>query len=806
MKYLKKIGLGFSVILLIGIIASGIYLFGKKPDRNQDLVIEGLKEKVTVIYDKFGIPHIYANNDEDMYRAFGYIHAQDRLFQMELLRRIGQGRLSEIFGEKAIKVDRMFRTLQINKFTDKWMTHFENRSSKRILRGIDAYLSGVNQFIKNGATPIEFDMLGISKTRYTRKDMAAVMGYMAHSFTFGLSQDLLITTLTQTLGKEYIKDLNVRWQKGSTQIKVNRKGIESLSKNINSVISQLTPLGLFHGSNGWVISPGKTESGKAMLVNDPHMGFSQPSVWYEAHLVSPESEIYGHHLALLPFAMLGNNRDIAWGLTMFVNDDVDLFKEKINPENPNQYWAIDHWENFELSTDIIKVKDSKDVVLKLKKSRHGPIITDAFSGFKDHKNTFKNTKDQLSMWWVFYNIDNDFFTAFYDLARSKNVRQASIAVSKIYAPGLNVMYADKHGDIAWWAAAKLPIRPKHVNSSIILDGSSGKDDPLGYYDFSKNPQALNPDSGVIYTANNQPADTGIGLIPGYYPARDRSMRIEEFLFSDEKKWNAKKMKEMLLDSITPLAKEVQKIVIPILKSDPDVNKNKISKKALSIFAKWKGDHNPEGKEATLFYYFKKELFKQVMLDEMGEHSYGIYSEIMLIRRTIWTLLPNINSPWWDNIKTKNIKETRSQIVVSSWLKTIQSLEDKFGSDIEKWKWKYSVKMKHTHPLGAVTPLNYIFNVGPFIVPAGNGIINNLVLRSSTDNFKVNWGPSTRRIIDFGNIDSSWGINPTGQSGNVMDKHYSDQSKLFAKGIFRRQYTLKSDIMKHKEDMLEMKPE
>ena len=194
-----------------------------------------------------------------------------------------------------------------------------------------------------------------------------------------MTQDLLISNLLQDLNDNYIKDLGIRWQEGSARVPVNKKGLALINSGLSSVIEQLKPAGIFQGSNGWAIAPERTKSGKAMLVNDPHMGLSQPSVWYEAHLVSPESEIYGHHLALVPFAFLGHNKDIAWGLTMFINDDIDLYKETVNPENPDQYWAIDQWLNFEHRQETINVKGGEDVVLHLTKSRHGPIINNAFS-------------------------------------------------------------------------------------------------------------------------------------------------------------------------------------------------------------------------------------------------------------------------------------------------------------------------------------------------------------------------------------------------------------------------------------------
>ncbi|PCJ46292.1 MAG: penicillin acylase family protein [Gammaproteobacteria bacterium] len=807
MKRLKIIISVTVLSLLVLSLAVYIYVNQKTPNRNQTLTIAGLTAKVEVIYDDFGVPHIYAQNDEDMYLAFGYVHAQDRLFQMDLLRRLGQGRLAELFGKEVVKLDQLFRTVQINHYTEKMMRRYSDKAPKKILDAIDAYIKGINHFIETGPTPLEFEILGVDKSTFTRNDMAAVIGFTAYSFTFGLAQDLMVTNLIQDLSDEHLEDLGIRWQKGSAKIPVNKKGIELLTRELTTIISQINPMGgIFQGSNGWAISPSKTKSGKAMLVNDPHMGFSQPSVWYEAHLVSPESEIYGHHLALVPFAFLGNNSDIAWGLTMFINDDIDLYKETINPENPNQYWAIDHWQDFEQIEETIKIKGEDDLVLKLKSSRHGPIISNAFSGFEGNEDIFLETQDQLAMWWVFYDEDNDFLEALYDLTRVKNYAEATVAVKKIHAPGLNVMYADKHGDIAWWAAAKLVKRPEHVNSSAILDGATGKDDPLGFYDFSYNPQILNPDSGALYSSNNQPADTGIGLIPGYYVPRDRAQRIAGYLFSDEKQWDADKMKSMLLDNTSPLVKKIQQITLPILAKSSAITDSDLSRSALQLFKEWDANHDPDEIAVTIFYYLKKEILRHTFKDEMGEHDYAIFEDGFLRHKTIWKVIEKQSSPWWDDVSSEHVIESRTDIIVASWNKMLHALENKFGTNINNWQWKNALKMEHAHPLGEVKPLDKIFNIGPFTAAGGNETINNLIFKLSDDDFVTYYGPSTRRIIDFGDIDNSWGINPTGQSGVVMDKHYGDQAKMFAEGKYRRQYTLKSEIVEHQKGLIVMNPE
>jgi len=782
LRILKWLVLAIIVLSLLSVF----YLSSKKPQRSGSLELAGLSAPVSVVYDNHGIPHITAENDEDMYLAFGYVHAQDRLFQMDMLRRLGQGRLAEWFGPKAVKMDRLFRTLQIDQFTSDWMARYRTTAPKKIVAAIDAYIAGVNAYIKHGPTPIEYALMGADKEQFTTNDMAAVLGFTGYSFTFGITQDVMVTSLAEQLDDSYIKDLGVRWQPGSTLNPVSQKQADQLTGFLSSVIAELNPSGIFQGSNGWAIAASKTKQGRAMLVNDPHMGFSQPSVWYEAELKSPESEIYGHHLALVPFAFLGHNQDVAWGLTMFLNDDVDLFKEKLNPNNPEQYWAIDEWREFETHHETIKVKGADDIELKLQKSRHGPIINHAYALFSDsdpQSDPFIEVNEPLAMWWMFYHPDSDIITPLYEFTRMKSPQQAEQAAAKLVSPGLNVMYADKNDNIAWWAAGKLIKRPKHVNSSMILDGASGKDDPLGYYDFAHNPKILNPERGYLFTSNNQPDDTGIGMIPGYYVARDRAQRINELL-SNKDDWDVESTKEMLLDSKTPIVKRMQNqalsnVILSEL-SDAQVG-------YLNQLMAWNAEHNVDSIEPSLFYYFKKELLTAVYLDEMGEHNFEMFLTGFLRQKTLWKLLNSPNSPWWDRKGTENI-ETKAEIVTEAWKTTVTKVLALYNSPEQELQWKNVLKMVHQHPFGTNEQLAPVFNVGPLEAAGGNETINNMIFKLNHEPFITQHGPSTRRIVDFSNLNNSWGINPTGQSGVFNDEHYSDQALMYSKGEFRPQLT------------------
>ena len=345
---IKKILLFTGVIL--GLLALAIFLFvySNKPDYSGNLNLKGLAEEVTVYFDEAGVPHIYALNEADAYLALGYLHAQDRLWQMELVRRVGAGRLSEIFGESMVETDQFFRGIGIEAASEVSVSKLDTTSKSYLLA--NAYLKGINQFIEEGATPLEFRLLGLKKENYTIKDIFNVYGYMAFSFAQAHKTDPFLTALGEKLGSAYLEDLDIHLNPGATLIQNYHRNLgtevaSNLTGAVNEIMETL-PVPPFIGSNSWVIGAKKTKNGKVILANDPHIGYSQPAVWYQSHIVTPGHEMYGFNLALTPFPLLGHNRKYAYGLTMFENDDIDFYLE-------------DSLQQFNIRKEVIKVKDRR---------------------------------------------------------------------------------------------------------------------------------------------------------------------------------------------------------------------------------------------------------------------------------------------------------------------------------------------------------------------------------------------------------------------------------------------------------------
>ncbi|WP_181880375.1 penicillin acylase family protein [Ectopseudomonas mendocina] len=785
-----------ALALVIAAAAGGLtwYLHDKQPQRDGELVLGALQASVTVDYDERGVPHIRAENEADMYRALGFVHAQDRLFQMELLRRLARGELADVLGEKLVPTDRLFRTLEIGRHADAYAARLDpdSPSTQALLH----YLEGINQYQASRPLPLEFDLLGIEPRPFTIADTLSVAGYMAYSFAAALRTEPVMTHIRDELGADYLELFDLDWHPqgviGTSLAASDWQDLSALAQLSNDALAG-TGLPQFEGSNAWAVSGSRTASGKPLLAGDPHIRFSLPAVWYEAHLQAPGYELYGYHHALIPSAMLGHNRDFAWSLTMFQNDDLDLIAERVNPDNANQVWYQGNWVDLQQRTETIRVKDAEPVQITLRRSPHGPIINDALG------QTSGNTP--IAMWWAFLETDNPTLEAFYQLNRANTLGKARAAAEKIEAPGLNVVWANASGDIGWWAAAKLPLRPEGVNPTFILDGASGDADKLGYHPFSANPQEENPQRGYILSANYQPVPASGIEIPGYYNLPDRGQRLNQHLSDASVKWDTQNSQALQLDPGTGYG---PRLLAPILDELRSAAADDQERALVEQLAQWDGGHTLDSVAATLFNQLTYQLAHEAMADELGE----AFFDSLLQTRALDTALPrltaNADSPWW-NRQGSEQRESRVQIVAEAWRASLKHLHSVLGDDVESWAWGRGHTLTHNHPLGQQQPLAWLLNIGPLAAPGGHETPNNLSHKIGPAPWPVVYGPSTRRLVDLGDADKALGGIPVGQSGVPFDAHYGDQAAAHVAGEYQPQHLSEADVKANSQGTLTLLP-
>lgn len=798
MKLLKRILLALAIMAAVVSLTVYFYLHSKIPAYDGTVVLQGLKQEVQVKYDTFGIPHIYAGSEEDAFFALGYVHAQDRLFQMELLRRVGAGTLSEIFGDDMSEVDRLFRTLGINEAAKKSAAAFLSSDTAMFQKNAWAYLGGINAYLETGTTPVEFQILGIEKQKFTPEDIYRIIGYMSFNFAEALRSDPVFEKINSQWGSAYLQDIAKEYLPGALRIPIHQHdtSVTAIARGV-AAIFDILPAPPFIGSNGWVLSGSRTASGKVLFANDTHIGYSQPSVWYEAHLEAPGYSFYGNFLAGVPFGVIGHSRFASWGLTMFENDDMDLFREQPNPDDTMQFRFMDQWEPANGRMETIKIKGSDPIQFFVKETRHGPIFNQALKGLEQ-------IKDPLSLQWTFTKFPSKTLQATYTFSKATRMSQFKEAVSWIHAPGLNVMYGDMDGNIAWWTAAKMTRYAAGVDAKLFLDGSSGLHE-AAYYPFSDNPHAENPPEGFVYSCNNQP-DTIHGIfLRGYFYPDDRASRLNQLIIQNPA-WTMETMKAVQTDVTSRIKPVVAKEFADVVQSTADYSEEQTAAKALSVLNNWDGRHEVNDVAPTVFYTMMSYLMSFAMEDELGTGDYEVFSSTWCMQATINQLPMRTHSPWWDNVTTEQVKEDRAMIFKLAFDSTIMYLKEELGDDVMSWHWGRVHTIGQSHPFGSKKPMDMLFNIGPMPVKGGLEVMNNVgfELRKG-QSFRSTYGPAMRILLDFHDIENSLSVNPSGQSGNPMSKHYGDQFELYNTGNYRKQMMNKEEIEKTKTGLLLLKP-
>ncbi|MCY1402437.1 Acyl-homoserine lactone acylase QuiP [compost metagenome] len=702
---------------------------------------------------------------------------------MEVMRRLARGELAEVLGAKLIDTDRLFRSLRIREQALIVIDRQDKQSPA--WKALYAYLQGVNAWQDTHPRPMEFDVLGIPSRPFTAEDTVSIAGYMAYSFAAAFRTEPLLTYIRDQLGADYLKVFDLDWQpQGALQATPALGSNDWKSLNALAHLSEqaLAEAGLpqFEGSNAWAVAGSRTRSGKPLLAGDPHIRFAVPSVWYEAQLSAPGFELYGYHQALNPFASLGHNLDFGWSLTMFQNDDLDLIAEKVNPDNPEQVWYQGGWVDMSRSEQQIAVKNAEPVTVTLRQSPHGPIVNSVLAA--------NAGTTPIAMWWAFLETQNPILDGFYEINRADTLEKMRSAAAKVQAPGLNLVWANARGDIGWWAAAQLPIRPPGINPAFILDGSTGDADKLGFYPFSANPQEENPERGYVVSANFQPPASM--LIPGYYNLADRGQQLDRQLSDNNVKWDVQNSQQLQLGTRTAYGPRTLAPLLPVLRevvTDPG------QKQLLEQLTAWQGDYPLDSVSATLFNQFLYALSRSAMHDELGDALFETLISTRMIDAALPRLAGDADSPWWDDHGSSS-HGNRSSTVKRAWDSSIAHLRTTLGEDPAQWQWGKAHTLTHNHPLGTQKPLDRLFDVGPFAAPGSHEVPNNLSARIGPAPWPVTYGPSTRRLIDFATPAQALTSNPVGQSGVRFDRHYADQALGYIEGGYQQALMAQKDVV------------
>jgi len=792
MKIVKKIIIGIALLLAIVVIAGFFYIrhIARKglPDYSENIKLAGITDEVTVYRDSYAIPHIFAKNEEDLYLAVGYVMAQDRLWQMDLLRRVTTGRLAEIFGEDLVETDLLMRSLRIPEKSRMVL----DRTDESIIKAAEAFADGVNQFIESHQKklPLEFSLLGYVPEKWAIEHSANLIGYMAWDLAFAWESEALLYKIAQKLGtksgkfKELIPELSQQKTVVYPKFKSDASKL-NLGSNLLSHAQKLEELGLiiFSGSNNWAVSGAKSITGKPLLANDMHLGLFAPGIWYQMHqVVEGKLNVSGVAVPGQPFIVGGHNDRIAWGMTNVMVDDIDFYREKINPENPDEYKFNGHWRVLEVRKEKIKIKKGKGVEKELRFTHRGPIVSD-----------FQAVKNQaLSMRWIGNEFSNELRTV-YLLNRAGNWDEFKDAVKTFNAVSQNIVYADVDGNIGLYCSAGVPIRKG--NGWAIVPGETDEYDWKGLVPFEELPHSFNPSCGYVASANNKTANDDYPYyISSWFDLPYRMDRIREML-EEKEKLSIEDFCRMQADFESKLVEEMKGDFIAEIKKIE--NPTLLEQKSIELLESWDGGLVKNSPAPSLFEKFYKILFRNLVEDEMGKELYKEYAgNQILIDNFLENILRNKNSEWCDDVRTKDIQETFGDRVQKSFKETVASLQEELGNAPEKWEWGKIHTLVLKHPMGTVKILDLAFNInrGPF--PVG-GSFHTVCpyTRSSGVGFESDFGASLRHVFSLANWDESQSVIPTGESGIPASQYYCDQTKLYVHNQYHSDYVSRELIDK-----------
>ena len=808
MSRLSKALLGVSVTCLVVLLALFFFLrhlvTKSYPKTDGTVVVgTGVHSNVDVYRDEYGVPHLRANDEDDLMFTAGYVHAQDRLWQMDMLRRAGQGRLSEILGPSTLDLDKLFRTIGLSRIAQEiaGQLHPESR------RMLENYASGVNSFITShrGAYPAEFDLLNYEPEPWTPEQSLLIVRLMAWELNLSWWTDLTYGEIATKVSPGKLLEI-IPGYPDSVEATVSAFNSGKRSPGVRSFLDatrryrELFGLGSPEGgSNAWVVDSSKSLSGKPILANDPHLPIPAPSRWYEIHLSAPGLNVAGVSLVGTPVIVIGHNDSIAWGLTNAMIDEADFYIEQVDSLDGHTYAYQGKLEVFEEHEEKILVKDADSVVITVRSSRHGPIISDVHPTNK-HQDSLR-PEQAVAIRWTGFDVSDELF-GFYLMNRAENAKQFEDGLRQIAVPCQSVVYADVAGNIAYWTAGRIPLRGKQ-SALFPLPGWTSETEWKGFIPFEELPAMMNPASGIIACANQKIADKSYPhYLSMHWEPPSRIQRIRHLLASAEK-FSGEDFKQFQQDVVSIHASEVVPNILSAFSgetiSDPYLSE------ALTYLRNW-DDRYTRGDVATsIFNSFFLHVVHNIYADEMGEELYGdfVFSGRIPYRVTS-QLLAADSSLWWDDVRTLQ-QESKQEILRASLVDAVNELKISLGNEMKNWRWGELHTVTFQHPFGTRKPLDKVFNIGPFPIGGGGTTLNKTEFRFTAP-YAATVGASMRQVIDLAHPHDASMVITSGQSGQALHQHYDDQTPLWLNGGYHQVTTDWNVIRNSGWDHLVLQPE
>lgn len=810
-----------AALLLVAVLLGGgliVYIYWwlvqrPAPKYDGELELSDLDAPVEVRRDHHGIPHIYAQNEADLWRAQGFTHAQDRLWQMELNRRVAFGRVSELFGEVALEVDRFSRIVGFHRAAQAELDDLDEET----IATLNHYCQGVNAYIRSrkGKMAAEFNLLRRQPELWSPLDVLAFGKTMSWSLSVNWESELIRLQLLGKLGPTLAADLEPDYPEANPAIMEGVDTQESmrLLHTAGLILNEYEQLKGWlgvagpesgQGSNAWAVSAEKSATGRPLLCNDPHLVMSMPSAWYEMHLscspppggAGPGLHVSGASFAGAPGIIIGHNENIAWGLTNAFPDVQDLYIERPHMDNENastpRFEFRGQWEEADVIREEIYLRNrARPIVEEVVVTRHGPLLTGLLrsdktdAGFPDEPIL---TIAPLALRWIGHE-PGKVLRSVLRLNRAQNWQEFDEALTDWTAPSQNFVYADREDNIAYRLAGAVPIR-RNGNGLIPVPGWSGDYEWDGFIPDDELPRLLNPASGLLATANNKITGDDYPYVLTYeYMPGWRARRIEEML-TEKGRLTLRDMEQIQLDETSLYAKELTPLLTGHLSEDPYV------RVAVNMLQDWGYHMDQESPAALVFQYTLLHLLDLTFGQKLGETAPGFMgkssSSVFLINgfllraqtRLLQLLQNEDDSPWYTDAATGR-RRTKSELIETALKLAVHRLRKEVNPTPRKWAWGRMHQIRYSHTLGSAPILGWLFNRGPYPIGGDATTPNQTGFMSELPPSLVQVQAAYRQIYDIGDWDAAQSVTASGQSGHPISRNYADQIPMWLEGAYHK---------------------
>lgn len=794
-RWLMRVAGGLVVLAVLAVIVVWYLASRSLPDYDKTLDVAGLDTRVEVVRDHSNVPHIFAEEEPGVFFGLGYAHAQDRLWQMVTLRRTVQGRLSEVFGERAIDTDILMRRLDLYGHARRSVEAQSDRARAALdayARGVNARLSEINSGSHGRGAP-EMFLFNAPVAPWQPADSLAVIKLMALQLAGHLQQEVLRARTSLALDDpdrlaDILPDspgagIAALPEYAALMPEDTRRLAGDWAPEARGPLDPVPPLGFAGASNAWAAAPSRSAAGGTLLANDPHLGLSAPSIWYLARLELETGGVIGATIPGLPVVLSGRSSRLGWGLTSAYMDDQDLLMEEINPDDPQQYRTPDGWRDFDTSRSIIEVADADPVTITLRRTENGPVLPAS----RWNIGTITPPGHVAALEWTALRDGDTSFTGAYQLMRARNINEALRAGELFVAPAQNLTLVDRER-VAMKMVGAMPRRDAEHESEGRMPTLGWREENRwqGFSPYAANPEFLNPPGGIVGNTNNKVVDRPFPLHVSYHWGDSQRIRRWQRLMQSRRVHTRDSFIEAQLDTVSFTARSL----LPLVGADlwftgeaaAEGTPERLRQRALTLLSEWNGEMNEHMPEPLIYAAWMRALQDRLIRDELGPLADAyVHVEPLFIERVYRDVKGA--SEWCDVIQSAP-EESCTDIARMALDDALVWISETYGTALESLRWGDAHQATHDHQvLGEVPVLRYFVNIRQSTSGGDNTLMRGLTSGTGPQPFQNVHGAAYRGVYDFADPDSSVFVISTGQSGHFLSRHYDDLGQLWRRGEY-----------------------